>query len=65
MICSVTLAPSSFKALPIMEAAARVRPRAAVATGSVLWICRARSVRSRVETATAFTRPSLEMARIS
>ena len=65
LICSVTLAPSSFRALPIMEAAANARPRAAVATGSVLWISRARSVRSLVETATAFTRPSLEMARIS
>ena len=62
MICSVTLAPSPFRALPIMEAAARTRPMAAVATGVVLWICRARSVRPRVDTATALTKPSLLMA---
>ena len=63
MICSVTLAPLSFRALPIMEHAARARPRAAVATGVVLWICRARSVNPRVDTAAAFTRPSRLIAR--
>jgi hypothetical protein len=46
-----------------MEAAARVRPKAAVAVGKVLWICRARSVNSLVETATAFTIPSFVIAR--
>ena len=35
-----------------------VRPRAAVATGSVLWICRARSTISLPVTATALTMPS-------
>ena len=42
-----------------------LRPRAAVATGRVVWIFRALSVRSRVETATAWTRPSAVMARTS
>ena len=41
------------------------RTEAAVATGEVWWICRARSVRARVDTAAAFTKPSLEMARTS
>ena len=59
----VRLAPSPLRALPIMDAAARVRPRAAVATGRGLWICRARSVSSRVVTATAFTIPSFVIAR--
>ena len=36
MICRVRLAFSSFRALPIMEAAARALPMAAVATGRVL-----------------------------
>ena len=43
--CRETLLPLSFRALPIMEAAARARPRAAVATGRVWWIFRASSVR--------------------
>ena len=45
-----------------MDAAASVRPSAAVATGSVLCICRARSVRSRLQMAAACTMPSVEMA---
>src|SRR5699024_2934032 len=45
-----------------MEAAARARPKAAVATGRVVWMFRARSVRSRVETATAWTMPSVVIA---
>lgn len=36
MICRVRLAASSFRALPIMEAPASRRPKAAVATGRVL-----------------------------
>lgn len=65
MIWRVRLAPSTFRALPIMEAAARARPRAAVATGSVVWMVLALSVRSLVETATACTMPSEVMARMS
>ena len=57
------LAPSSFRALPIMDAPASARPRAAVATGLVWWICRARSVMPRLQMAAACTRPSVEIAR--
>ena len=46
-----------------MEAPASVRPKAAVATGRVLWICRARSVRSRLLIAAACTKPSDVIAR--
>ena len=63
MIWRVRLAPWPFRALPIMEAPASVRPKAAVATGRVLWICRARSVRSRLLIAAACTKPSDVMAR--
>ena len=59
----VRLAPWPFRALPIMEAPASVRPKAAVATGRVLWICRARSVRSRLLIAAACTKPSDVIAR--
>ncbi len=54
---------SSFSISPIMEAASRVRPRAAVATGSRVWMFRARSTRSRPVMATALTEPSAVMAR--
>ena len=63
MICKVRLAASSLRALPIMEAAARVRPRAAVAAGRDFWMFRARSVSSRVVTATALTAPPAVIAR--
>lgn len=45
----------AIQGVPIMEAPASVRPKAAVATGRVLWICRARSVRSRLLIAAACT----------
>ena len=38
----VTEEPAPLSWSPIIEQAIRQRPRAAVATGKVLWICRAR-----------------------
>ena len=63
LIWSVTLSPSPLSALPIMETPASARPSAAVATGVVWWMLRARSVSARVLTAAALTEPSFEMAR--
>jgi len=48
LIWSVTLSPLPLRALPIMETPASARPSAAVATGLVWWIWRARSVSARV-----------------
>ena len=60
----VTEPLSSLSWLPIMEAAIRVRPRAAVATGRVLWICLARSTISLAVMADAFTGAFLARTRI-
>ena len=60
----VTEPLSSLSWLPIMEAAIRVRPRAAVATGSVLWICRARSTISLAVITDAFTGAFLASTRM-
>ena len=62
---SVMEPSSTFCMLPIMDAAVKSLPSAAVAVGSVLWICRARSTMPVVVTATAFTKPSFVMARTS
>lgn len=54
----VTELSSPLSWLPIMEAPISARPRAAVATGVVPWICRACSTISRPVMAEAITAPS-------
>ena len=59
----VTEPSSVFRSEPIMAHPIKVRPKAAVATGSVLWICRARSAISFPVMATALTVPSAAIMR--
>ena len=63
MICSVSVPFSTFCMLPIIEAAVRTRPSAAVAVGVVWWIWRARSAIPVEQMAVAFRKPSFVMAR--
>ena len=65
LTCNVIDPSSIFCILPIIDAALSKRPSAAVAVGSVLWICLARSTIPVEVMATAFTHPSFVIARTS
>ena len=61
---SVSVPFSSLSRSPSIDAAHRLRPRAAIAVGLQWWMALARCTASRAVTTEIFTKPSFETARM-